>query len=58
MGDLLTRLGAQARQFFGEEPYTIEGTIDVDVEEEISNVSGKKLALQWHGTAYYVTVEQ
>lgn len=55
MGDLLTSLGNQARQFFGDEPYTIDGPVEVDTEEQVRDVGGKTAVLSWRGVATYVT---
>ena len=53
---LLSRIEMQAKQFFGELPYRLQGDVEVSVEEDVQTVAGKSVMQVWAGTAYFETL--
>jgi hypothetical protein len=54
--DLITRLDAQAAQFFGATPYRLTGEVEAEVGEKVQDVSGHLELLTWTGYAYFETL--
>lgn len=53
LGGLVAALESQAKAFFGESEYRLDGEIDVDASTEVS-AAGQTLVITWEGTAHYV----
>ena len=54
--DLITRLDAQAAQFFGDTPYRLSGDVDVEVLEVVRSIGGQTTLLTWSGVAIFETL--
>lgn len=53
---VLQALDLQASQFFGDEPYRLEGPIEFEVEQVVKTVQ-EILQYRWSAVAHYVNKE-
>lgn len=54
--DLIARLDAQAKQFFGDIPYRLTGEVEAEVGERAQDIAGKTIQVTWQGYCFFETL--
>jgi len=54
--DLIQRLDAQAKRFFGDIPYRLTGEVEVEVAERSQDIAGRVQMVTWTGYCFFETL--